>query len=79
MTAPALETPRRRLRPPVLDDYEPWAAFMADAGASHFIGGPVPRSIAWRGFMGMAGSWSLLGHADAAAQRKLGLWREALA
>ena len=35
---------------------------MAD-DATRFIGGPQPRSTAWRGFMSMAGSWSLLGYA----------------
>jgi len=61
MTGPVLETPRLRLRPAALPDFEPWAAFMADEGASRFIGGPLPRTTAWRGFMAMAGSWSLLG------------------
>ena len=34
---------------------------MAD-DATRFIGGPQPRSTAWRGFMSMAGSWSMLGY-----------------
>jgi RimJ/RimL family protein N-acetyltransferase len=34
---------------------------MADAEAARFIGGAQSRQGAWRGFMSMAGSWSLLG------------------
>jgi RimJ/RimL family protein N-acetyltransferase len=61
LSGPVLETARLRLRPPVPEDFEPWAAFMADEGASRFIGGPLPRTTARRGFMAMAGSWSLRG------------------
>jgi hypothetical protein len=28
---------------------------------SRFVGGPVPRTVAWRGCMTMAGSWALQG------------------
>ena len=58
---PTLETPRLLLRPTRPEDFEPWAAFMAD-DVTRFIGGPQPRSAAWRGFMSMAGSWSMLGY-----------------
>ena len=58
---PILETPRLILRPTRPEDFEPWATFMAD-DATRFIGGPQPRSTAWRGFMSMAGSWSMLGY-----------------
>jgi RimJ/RimL family protein N-acetyltransferase len=36
---------------------------MADGDASKYIGGPQPRSTAWRGFMSMAGAWSMAGYA----------------
>ena len=58
---PILETPRLILRPTQAVDFEPWAAFMADE-STRYIGGPQPRSVAWRGFMSMAGSWSMLGY-----------------
>src|SRR5215468_9895460 len=58
-----LETPRLILRPTASEDFEPWAAFMADADASKFVGGPQPRPVAWRGFMSMAGAWSMQGFA----------------
>ena len=35
--------------------------FMADAEASHFIGGPQPRSVAWRGLLQVAGAWAIQG------------------
>jgi hypothetical protein len=49
LTGPVLETARLRLRPPLSAGFEPWAACMADAGASRFIGGPLPRPTAWPG------------------------------
>jgi RimJ/RimL family protein N-acetyltransferase len=58
-----LETPRLILRPTQPEDFEHWAAFMADAEAMRHLGGPVARSPAWRMFMCMAGSWSMLGYA----------------
>jgi len=33
-----LDTPRLLLRPPRIEDFGPWAALLADAEASHFIG-----------------------------------------
>lgn len=56
-----IETPRLLLRPPILDDFDAWAALMADPEASRFIAGPQPRSVAWRGFMTLAGCWALQG------------------
>ena len=56
-----LETPRLVLRPPRLEDFADYAAFMADPRAAHFVGGVQPRSTAWRGFMAIAGAWHLQG------------------
>ena len=58
---PTLETARLVLRPLAPEDFEPWAAFMADE-ASRFIGGPQARSVAWRGFMSVAGAWAMSGY-----------------
>lgn len=58
-----IETERLLLRPPLIEDFDGWAALMADEDGSRFIGGPQPRSAAWRGFMTMAGAWSLQGFA----------------
>jgi RimJ/RimL family protein N-acetyltransferase len=56
-----LETPRLLLRPPRREDFDSWATMMTDPEVTRFLGGPQPRTLAWRGFMTMAGSWSLLG------------------
>ena len=56
-----LETARLVLRPPRLEDFDGYAAFMADPRAAKFVGGVQPRSTAWRGFMTIAGAWYLQG------------------
>jgi RimJ/RimL family protein N-acetyltransferase len=65
MTAgePELRTARLILRPLRLEDFEPWAATMADSEVARFIGGQQVRAVAWRGFMTMAGAWHLQGFA----------------
>ena len=61
MTGPVIETARLTLRPPAMEDFPRWAELMADPEAAKFIGGPMPAATAWRGFMTMAGAWSLTG------------------
>jgi RimJ/RimL family protein N-acetyltransferase len=56
-----IQTERLILRPTAAEDFEGWAAYMADAEASKFIGGPQQRSVAWRGFLTMAGAWAIQG------------------
>lgn len=56
-----LETERLLLRVPQGQDFEAWAAFMADVERTQYIGGAQPRSLAWRGLMTMVGSWAVLG------------------
>ena len=56
-----IETPRLLLRPTAAEDFEGWAAFMADEETARFVGGVQPRASAWRSMATMAGSWSLLG------------------
>jgi RimJ/RimL family protein N-acetyltransferase len=58
-----LETPRLLLRPTRREDFEPWAAFMADPESARFVGGVQPRSVAWRGFLTMVGAWHVQGFA----------------
>jgi RimJ/RimL family protein N-acetyltransferase len=58
-----IETPRLVLRPTAPQDFEAWAAFMGDADASKFVGGPQLRPVAWRGFLSMAGAWAIQGYA----------------
>ena len=56
-----LETPRLILRPPRMEDFDAWAAFLDDEVATKFIGGRQPRPTAWRTFMCMCGAWAMTG------------------
>jgi len=56
-----LETPRLILRPPQMQDFDAWAAFLDDEVATRYIGGRQPRSLAWRTFMTMCGCWHMTG------------------
>jgi RimJ/RimL family protein N-acetyltransferase len=58
-----IETARLLLRQPKLEDFERWADFAANVEATRYLGGPMPRSMAWRAMMSMAGSWTLMGFA----------------
>ncbi len=57
-----IETERLILRPTQAEDFEGWATLMADARSARDIGGPQPRSVAWRGFLSMAGAWAIQGY-----------------
>jgi RimJ/RimL family protein N-acetyltransferase len=61
MTTPILETERLILRPPLLEDFEPWVVLMSEP-ETRFIGGPQSRAEVWRSMMFMAGSWTLQGY-----------------
>src|SRR5476651_1272250 len=70
-----LETPRLLLRPLRAEDFDAWADLQADAVAARFIGGALPRSLAWRGFMAMAGAWHLQGFAMfSVIEKSTGRW-----
>ncbi len=58
-----LDTPRLLLRPTRREDFEPWAAFVADPESARHVGGVQPRSVAWRGFLSMVGAWQIQGFA----------------
>ena len=59
--APTLETDRLILRAPVAEDFEPWAAFVADEEAMRHLGGVQARSVAWRGICQVTGAWAIRG------------------
>ena len=50
-----IETPRLTLRPTRWEDFDAWAAFLADEEATRFLGGVQARPLAWRTMMCMAG------------------------
>ena len=58
-----LETSRLILRPPRVEDLDPWSAMMVDEPAARFIGGVMPRSLCWRQLMTMIGAWHAQGFA----------------
>jgi RimJ/RimL family protein N-acetyltransferase len=71
---PILETERLILRPPLLEDFDAWAEMMLDPD-TRFVGGPIPRPLAWRGFTHAAGSWALQGyHMWALIEKDTGRW-----
>jgi RimJ/RimL family protein N-acetyltransferase len=57
-----IETARLLLRPPRAEDFDGWAANMADAESARYICGQQPRAVAWRGFLTMVGAWSIQGY-----------------
>ena len=75
MTDVILQTERLTLRPVALEDFPRWAGMMADPEAAKYLGGPQPAAVAWRGFMTMAGAWSLTGISMfSVIERDSGLW-----
>ena len=75
IAGPRLETERLILRLPLAEDFEAWAAYMADPDASRFIGGPQARSVAWRGFLQVAGAWLLQGFSMfSVVEKSTGRW-----
>ena len=61
LDTPVLETERLVLHAPQLADWEPLAAFLSSARAQ-YVGGPLSRDRAWRGFGHLVGHWVLRGY-----------------
>ena len=61
-TIPTLDTPRLRLRPYRITDFERYAAMWAEPAVVRFIGGsPLSREAAWIRFLRQIGLWHYLG------------------
>ena len=58
---PVVETERLILRGPREADFEAIAAFGTSA-RSKWVGGPYPRRLSWRAFLGGYGHWALRGY-----------------
>ncbi len=70
-----IETARLILRPPLAEDFEPWASCMADETVTRHLSGVQPRSVAWRGIATMAGAWSLFGFSMfSVVEKSTGRW-----
>ncbi|WCR11673.1 GNAT family N-acetyltransferase [Paracoccus stylophorae] len=67
--APLLRTARLTLRLPDARDLDAYAAFFADAQASHFYGGPLRRDQAFGVLCRDIGHWSLRGYGKFAVTR----------
>lgn len=59
---PELETDRLILRAPRGEDFDAWAASAADPVFMKHLGGPQPRSVAWRTMCVFAGAWMVNGY-----------------
>jgi RimJ/RimL family protein N-acetyltransferase len=58
-----IETPRLRLRPHALGDFEAWYAMFSDRELFRFIAAPqLSREDGWNRLLRYAGHWSLLGY-----------------
>lgn len=72
---PMLETARLILRPTRAEDFDGWAAMMTDPETTEFIGGVQSRPVAWRGFLAMAGAWSIQGFGMfSVIEKETGCW-----
>lgn len=59
---PTLETPRLRLRPHRVEEFELYAAMWEEPAVVRFIGGkPISREAAWSRFLRQIGLWRLFG------------------
>lgn len=58
---PLITTERLILRPPVAEDFDAYADYVADPVAMEMIGGAQVRAVAWRSFMAYAGAWATTG------------------
>ena len=70
---PTLATERLILRPHRPEDFEPFAAMMADPGVARFLtldSKPQPRGEAWRALAAVIGCWTLRGFGMWALEEK---------
>ncbi len=67
---PRIETARLVMRGWREEDLDSYAAMVADAEVTHFVGGVITRADAWRGMAAMLGHWALRGYGTWAVERK---------
>ncbi|MEO6263815.1 MAG: GNAT family N-acetyltransferase [Luteimonas sp.] len=56
-----IETDRLILRVQRAEDFDEYAELLADEDACRYIGGHMPRAVAWRKFLQMPGAWMIQG------------------
>jgi RimJ/RimL family protein N-acetyltransferase len=75
MLGPTLETDRLTLRPPCAEDFDAWAALLADPVAARFIGRAQPPSGAWRNLATTTGAWVINGFGNfSVIEKATGRW-----
>lgn len=75
MIQPILFTDRLLLRRPAAQDFEAWAAFCADPQTMAFLGGVMPRAMAWRDLCLRGGAWDIAGFSMfSVIERATGRW-----
>jgi RimJ/RimL family protein N-acetyltransferase len=67
---PRIETERLVLRLPRRDDFDGYAAMLADPESARHIGGVLPRAAAWRRFLQMPGAWLVQGFGMFSVERR---------
>ena len=67
---PVIETDRLLLREWREEDLDDYAAMVADAEVTRFVGGVQTRGEAWRSMAAMLGHWVLRGYGTWAVERK---------
>ena len=67
---PVIQTERLVLRVPRIGDFDAYAAMAQDADNMRFIGGAMPRAVAWRKFLQVPGAWLLQGFAMFAVEER---------
>jgi len=68
---PTIETDWLILRIPTQDDFEAgWAEFHGDEECMRYLGGAMPRSVAWRLLAQVVGMWQLRGFGQFSAIKK---------
>jgi RimJ/RimL family protein N-acetyltransferase len=75
MIGPTLETARLILRPPIQADFDGFAAMAAEEDTMRFLGGTMPRDVAWRLMATLTGAWPLLGFSMfSVIEKESGTW-----
>lgn len=75
MPGPVLETERLRLRPPQREDFEAWAAMVANPEVARFLGGPQSPNAAWRSMCMFSGAWLIRGFSNfSVIEKATGRW-----
>lgn len=70
LTVPVIDTPRLRMRAPVLADFDHHAAYSASDRSWH-EGGPHDRVVAWRIWAADVALWSLRGYGPFGVQDRM--------